>query len=231
MKKILLVACALVIATATFAQQANHLKNDNLTKNYSTLSTTPNVMPSTAAAAPPPIWSDDCSSASTWVFTNSSTLGINWAISMNPNEIPSADLSPIASATASNGYMFISSDADGGAADGDGTTISAEFTNATPIDLSMYPNVQLTFQHCFRWWKDTRVVRISPDNGTTWVEVDEITNFTGYTYPDQSSDNPQMSTYDISAVAGGQSQVLIQFYYNDNDIWAWFCGVDDVEIS
>ena len=37
------------------------------------------------------IWSDDCSSASTWVFTNSSTLNINWAIEMDPN----ADLKKI----------------------------------------------------------------------------------------------------------------------------------------
>ena len=40
-----------------------------------------------------------------------------------------------------------------------------------------------------------------------------------------------MSTYDISSVAGGQSEVLIQFYYNDNDIWAWFWAVDDIAIS
>ena len=56
----------------------------------------------------------------------------------------------------------------------------------------------------------------------TWVEIDEISNFSTYTYANQSSDNPHMSTYDISSVAGGQSEVLIQFYYNDNDIWAWF---------
>ena len=177
------------------------------------------------------IWSDDCSSASTWVFTNSSTLNINWAIEMDPNATPAGgNLTPMASASAANGYMMVSSDADGGP-DGDGTTISTEFTNATPIDLTLYPNVQLTFQHNFRWWDDTRIVRISPDNGLTWVEIDEITNYWSYTYPNQSSDNPHMSTYDISAVAGGQSQVLVQFYYNDNDIWAWYWAVDDIAIS
>jgi hypothetical protein len=136
----------------------------------------------------------------------------------------------MASNTASNGFLFISSDADGGP-DGDGTTISCEFTNATPIDLTMYPNVQLTFQHNFRWWHDTRVVRISPDNGTTWIEIDEISNDQSYTYPNQSSDNPHLSTYDISSVAGGMSEVLVQFYYNDNDIWAWYWAVDDIAIS
>ena len=233
MKKVLLSVCALVIATATFAQShLVNIPNDNLTKGYSTMSTTPNFTPSVSAAAPATIWSDDCSSASTWVFTNSSTLNIDWAIEMDPNATPAGgNLTPMASASAANGYMMVSSDADGGPTDNDGTTISCEFTNATPIDLTMYPNVQLTFQHNFRWWQDTRVVRISPDNGTTWVEIDEITNDQGYSYPLQSSDNPHLSTYDISSVAGGQSQVLVQFYYNDNDMWAWYWAIADIAIS
>jgi len=234
MKKNLLTICALLVATATFAQQANvkHLQNDNLTKGFSIMSNTPNSPPSNnGAVAPTNIWYDDCSDINTWNVTNSSTLGIEWGISMDPNAIPSADVSPIASATASNGYMFISSDADGGATDNDGTIISTEFTNATPIDLTNYPNVQLTFEHCFRWWHDTRIVRISPDNGVTWVDVDEISNDQTYSYANQSSNNPHMSTYDISSVAGGQAEVLVQFYYNDNDWWAWFWGVDDIAIS
>jgi hypothetical protein len=143
----------------------------------------------------------------------------------------------MASASAANGYMMVSSDADGGLSDNDGTTISCEFTTATPIDLSNFPNVQLTFEHNFRWWQDTRTVRISPDNGANWVDIGLISNLpgvlspSGYTYPNQSSDNPHMSTYDISAVAGGQSEVLVQFYYNDNDIWAWYWAIDDIAIS
>jgi len=233
MKKLLLFACAIVVVTATFAQQTRmaEMPNESLTKGYSAMSATPNFTPSSSAAAPAAIWSDDCSSASTWIFTNTSTLGFDWAIEMDPNATPAGGaLTPMASASAANGFMFISSDANGGP-DGDGTTIECEFTNATPIDLSMYPNVQLTFEHNFRWWNDTRIVRISGDNGATWTDVDEITNNSGYTYPNQSSDNPHMSTYDISSVAGGQSQVLVQFYYNDHDIWAWYWAVDDIAIS
>jgi len=233
MKKILLSACAILVASATFAQQANvaELPIESLTKGYSAMSATPNFTPSSAATAPATIWSDDCSSASTWTITNSSTQGFAWEIEMDPSATPAGGaLTPMASASASNGFMFISSDLNGGP-DGNGTTISTEFTNATPIDLSAYPNVQLTFQHNFRWWHDTRIVRISPDNGATWVELDEISNDATYTYPNQSSDNPHMSTYDISTVAGGQSQVLVQFYYNDNDIWAWYWAIDDIAIS
>ena len=233
MKKILLSACAILVASATFAQQANvaELPNESLTKGYSTMSVSPSFTPSSAATAPATIWSDDCSNINTWTVTNSSTQGFAWEIEMDPNATPAGGaLTPMASASAANGFMFISSDLNGGP-DGNGTTISTEFTNATAIDLTAYPNVQLTFQHNFRWWHDTRVVRISPDNGATWVDLDEISNDATYTYPNQSSDNPHMSTYDISTVAGGQSQVLVQFYYNDNDIWAWYWAVDDIAIS
>jgi len=233
MKKTLLSAWAILFASATFAQQANvaNLPNESLTKGYSIMSTTPNFTPSSAAVAPATIWSNDCSDISTWTVTNTSTQFFEWQIEMDPNATPAGGaLTPMASTSASNGYMMISSDLNGGP-DGNGTTISTEFTNATPVDLTMYPNVQLTFQHNFRWWNDTRIVRISPDNGVTWVDLDVITDDAGYTYPAQSSDNPHMSVYDISSVAGGMSEVLVQFYYNDNDIWAWYWAVDDVAIS
>ena len=234
MKKTLLSACAILVASATFAQQNNigELPNESLTKGYSTMSNTPNFTPSSSVVAPQNIWENNCSDISTWTVTNSSTLGYGWTIETDPNATPAGGaLTPMASASASNGFMMISSDALGGSADNDGTIISTEFTNATPVDLSAYPNVQLTFQHNFRWWNDTRIVRISPDNGVTWVELDVITDDAGYSYPAQSSNNPHMSVYDISSVAGGMSEVLVQFYYNDNDIWAWYWAVDDIAIS
>jgi len=175
------------------------------------------------------IWSDDCSDITTWTVTNSSTLGYQWDIEMDPNAIPVSALSPMASATAANGYMFISSDANN-TADYSGTPIVTEFTNAIPVDLSAYQNVELSFSHNFRWWHDTRGVRVSGDNGTTWTEF-EITNQTSYSTPNQNSDNPHISEYNISVIAGGQSQVLVQFYYNDNDIWAWYWSVDDVSFT
>ena len=110
MKKVLLSICALVIATVAFAQSnLVNMPNDNLTKGYSTMSTTPNFTPSSLSAAPATIWSDDCSSASTWVFTNSSTLNIDWAIETDPNATPAGGaLTPMASASAANGFMMVS---------------------------------------------------------------------------------------------------------------------------
>ena len=236
MKKTLLSVCAILVALATFAQNANvtELPNESLTKGYSSMSTIPNITPSAAVAAPTAIWEDDCSNASNWVFTNTSTLNIDWYIETDPTINPQAQagsgITPFSSTTASTGFLLVNSDINN-TGDNDGTPIVAEVTNATPIDLTNYPAVQLTFQHGFRWWHDTRVVRISPDNGATWTEIDEISNDADYSYADQTSDNPHMSTYDISSVAGGQSEVLVQFYYNDNDWWGWLWAVDDVAIS
>ena len=170
MKRILLFAWLLVISNGTIAQQAKHLQNDNLLKDKTSISTTPNVIPATAsAAAANPIWYDDCSDASNWVFTNSSTLGIDWYVETDPQLYPAASASgvvPLAMATAANGFLFISSDFNN-TVDFDGTPIIAEVTNATPVDLTNFLNVQLTFQSAFRWWHDTRIVRVSPDNGVT----------------------------------------------------------------
>jgi hypothetical protein len=229
MKKILLSVCALMVAVATFAQQARMAEMPKEVAAKYVANTEPLVVPSVQNSAPASIWEDDCSDANTWIFTNTSTLNIDWAVEMDPNTIPVSVLSPMASATAANGYMFISSDANN-TGDNDGTPIVAEFTNATPVDLSAYLNVRLSFSHNFRWWNDTRGVRVSGDNGATWTEF-EITNQTAYSTPDQNSDNPHISEYNISTIAGGQSQVLVQFYYNDNDIWAWYWAVDDVVIS
>ncbi|PHR45447.1 MAG: hypothetical protein COA32_13470 [Fluviicola sp.] len=174
------------------------------------------------------IWSDEFTSAADWVFTNQSVpSGSDWFIETDPAAIPVAALSPFGSTTASNGYLMINSDAIGGS-DGDNTPTIVQATNATPIDLTGYPFVSLTFEHNYRWWQDTRGVRVSGDNGATWTEF-EITNNGGYPN-DQNSENPTVELFDISSIAGDSSEVLVQFYYNDNDYWAWYWAVDDVKI-
>ena len=148
------------------------------------------------------------------------------------------------SATSSNGFLFVSSEANN-TENFDGTPISTTATNVTPINLSGFNNVILRFEHQYRWWQETRGVRVSGDNGATWTEYlltlsvedlldngEECINCGGSTYPPdlQSSLTPKIEMINISDVAGGQSQVLIQFYYNDFDYWGWYWAVDDVSI-
>ena len=106
------------------------------------------------------------------------------------------------------------------------------------IDCSSSPYVQISFSHNYRWWHDTRGVRISGDGGVTWNEPNTILYPNGGSitdennYPsDQNSGNPEITTYDISAFAGGRDSVMVQFYYDDNDYWGWYWAVDDVSIS
>ena len=179
------------------------------------------------------IWSDEFTTPANWTIANIGTNDEEWHFSNDPTlgetvtALPAA-LVPFASATAGNGFLLVNSDGNN-TSDNDGTQIITTATTVTPINLTGYPNVLLTYQHSFRWYKDTRGVRVSADNGVTWTEF-EMSNFTDYTTPNQNSGNPEITTIDISAIAGNQSQVLVQFYYDDNDIWGWYWAVDDVSI-
>ena len=98
------------------------------------------------------------------------------------------------------------------------------------IDLTGWSYVQLTFSHNYRWWQDTRAVRVSGDGGNTWTQFD-MTDANGYPN-NQNSNNPQVEVINISSIAGDRDSVMVQFYYFDNDYWAWYWEiVDDVTIS
>lgn len=179
------------------------------------------------------IWSDEFTTPANWTIANIGTNDEEWHFSNDPTlgetvtALPAA-LVPFASATAGNGFLLVNSDGNN-TTDNDGTQIITTATTVAPINLTGYPNVLLTYQHSFRWFKDTRGVRVSGDNGATWTDF-EMSNFTDYSTPNQNSGNPEITTIDISAIAGNQSQVLVQFYYDDNDIWGWYWAVDDVSI-
>ena len=234
MKRILLSLLAIFTINLAVAQQKAPLTNYKMDAK-SNINTQVNHN-SSSVTPPAPIWSDDCSDPTTWTFTNTSLPPLDWNWSNNPDiqsqcvtNLP-AGLQTFNSTTASNGFMIINSDAIPGNVDQNGTPTVCEFTNTQPIDLSGYANVQLTFQHSFRWWNDSRGVRVSGDNGATWTEY-QISDATTYFTPNQDSDNPHISTYNITTEAAGQSQVLVQFYYDDHDYWGWYWTVDDVSIE
>ena len=124
----------------------------------------------------------------------------------------------MASTTASNGFLFVSSDANN-TTDLDGTPIVTTATNIDAIDLSEHSDVFLKFQHSYRWWQDTRGVRISGDNGASWTEYQltcgtddpgncidcgENDNYPGQ----QSSENPALEIINIS-----DNLLIIRKYY------------------
>lgn len=184
------------------------------------------------------LWSNTCDDAADWTFTNTSIpAGGNWFITTGPfnaNIQGGTPFEQFESTTAGDGYLMIDSDAIGGG-DNDGTPTIAEATIALPTGtLTSTPFVSLRFQHNYRWWQDTRGVRVSGDNGVTWTDYPMSSAPGGAFasgYPNlQDSDNPQVELINISAVAGNADDVLIQFYYDDNDFWGWYWVVDDIEI-
>ena len=175
------------------------------------------------------LWSNTFNTPADWVINNSAgTPGVGWEFSSNPAVIPVAQLSPFASTTASNGFLFVNSDANS-TTDFDGSPIVTTATTSASINLSGQPVVRLRYQHNFRWWHDTRGVSVSGDNGVTWTDF-EMSNENEYSLPNQNSGNPEQTVIDISSIAGGQSQVKIRFYYNDHDWWGWYWAVDDVAL-
>ena len=175
------------------------------------------------------LWSNSFNTPSDWVINNTAgTPGLGWEFSSNPAAIPVSQLSPFASTTAANGFLFVNSDANN-TVDFDGTPIVTTATTSATINLTGQPVVRLRYQHNFRWWHDTRGVSVSADNGATWTDF-EMSNEADYSLPNQNAGNPEQTVIDISSIAGNQAQVKIRFYYNDNDYWAWYWAVDDVAL-
>ena len=175
------------------------------------------------------LWSNSFNTPSDWVINNTAgTPGLGWEFSSNPAAIPVTQLSPFASTTAANGFLFVNSDANN-TADFDGTFINTTATTSATINLTGQPVVRLRYQHNFRWWHDTRGVSVSADNGATWTDF-EMSNENDYSLPNQNAGNPEQTVIDISSIAGNQAQVKIRFYYNDHDWWGWYWAVDDVAL-
>jgi hypothetical protein len=175
------------------------------------------------------LWSNSFNTPSDWVINNTAgTPGLGWEFSSNPAAIPVTQLSPFASTTAANGFLFVNSDANN-TVDFDGTPIVTTATTSATINLTGQPVVRLRYQHNFRWWHDTRGVSVSADNGATWTDF-EMSNENEYSLPNQNAGNPEQTVIDISSIAGNQAQVKIRFYYNDHDWWGWYWAVDDVAL-
>ena len=147
MKKIYLLFCSVAIFISSTAQVTNPelTKKDSRTVSKATSIVSPLPIASVATI----IWQNDCSDITDWTLSNTSIPPIDWSIEMDPSTIPVTALSPFASTTASNGYLFIDSDATGGG-DNDGTPVECTATSPL-IDLSGWPYVQLTFSHNYRW--------------------------------------------------------------------------------
>jgi hypothetical protein len=247
MKKILLSACAILVASATFAQLkvAEMLQRD-VAKQVTSVSPPINPFTSTVASAPIIIHSDDFSNAGNWVIDHDqNACSLDWQIGSNSctGSYPTDD---ILSTTASNGWAMIDSDAYGGATGG--TEVEdCWLTMATPVDLNGYPNVNVEFESNYRSYNSELpyiVVGIGDGQGNvTWPDLDPLTDislmsnvfipFPGYASGDATT-NPELIVVNISPALVGLTSIeladiYIRFHWTGTWGYAWF--IDDLSIS
>ncbi len=121
---------------------------------------------------------------------------------------------PILTATASNGFAMLNSDAYGGAGSQNADLVTPS------LDLSSYTNVTLYFQHVFKEWQGTSgTLSYSINGGNTWNVIQTWTTDT---------DNPAIFNQVITQVAG---QSNVRFKWNYTGSWGYHWVVDDVSIT
>ncbi|MEC7645997.1 MAG: hypothetical protein VX689_00770, partial [Bacteroidota bacterium] len=251
MKKTLLSICVLLVASVMFAQQVNvqHLQKDqknNITKFYSSVSNNPNILPSSASSASPPIWECDFDDPTNWVIDHDPlACDLDWQIGIN-SCTGFYPINDIESTTAANGWAMIDSDAYGGQTGGTEME-DCWLTMANPVDLNGFPNVNVEFECQYRSYNNEKayiVVGIGDGSGNVvWPDLDASTNisgmtnvfeaFPGYGSGDQTA-NPEVITVNISPALVGLTStqladIYIRFHWTGTWGYAWF--VDDFAIA
>ena len=235
MKKFYLLTLSALTAIAVNAQ-----KNGPSVKKQTVFAVEqqPNQKPTTSEKAT--IWESDFSDAADWAIAHDAadcSLDFSIGSVSCAGDYPIVD---IASTTASNGWAMVDSDNYGGATGGNEVEDSW-LTMAVPVDLSAYPNVIIefeTFYRAYSYEKPFIVVGVGDGAGNvTWPtdlnpDYDESTNPNVYAALPANVDNPTANPYkvqiDISAAAGGQSEVYIRFNWTGTWGYAWF--IDDFKI-
>ncbi|MFT4753828.1 MAG: hypothetical protein ACI85Q_001376 [Salibacteraceae bacterium] len=165
------------------------------------------------------LWFDDFSDTLSWNYIG----GVDeWNIddSLTPSLISQGFDDVLLSASGGN-FAMIDSDGSGSTGVQDALI---EYIGGG-IDCSSSLNVQLVFDTYLRQYQETRQVLVSNDGGLVWDTINVLTQFGGST----SSSNPFTEYVDISAAAGGQSNVMIKFRYVGSFDWFW--AIDDVLIT
>ena len=239
MKKFYLTGMALAIGFLGTAQNQPSVKPIKPMKKGVKLESKVRTNEVTAARGGGAIWSDDFSDPSTWVIEHDATAcSLDWEIGVNLGCGGSYAIDTIQSNTKFNGYAMVDSDEYGGE-NGGNEVEDSWFTNATPIDLSGFPNVVVEFESFYRKYQTEECYLVVSTNNTDWPDLTPDTTgvsanpnvfqvWPEITGNQDNVDNPSLRRINISEVAGDSSQVWIRFHWTGTWGYAWF--VDDVRV-
>jgi hypothetical protein len=146
-----------------------------------------------------------------WSTTNNGTDGAEWTYVTD---------GLLMSTTGDNGYMQIN-DFDAGA-----TAITNADLMTPSIDMSTVTGlVMLDFEHHYdHFTVDSATLLISTDNGMSWTQIEM------FDVDEGAMDVPTAESYDITAYAAGQENVIIRWNFNDGGAQTFDWNVDDVHI-
>jgi hypothetical protein len=147
-----------------------------------------------------------------WQNVDNTGGGVLWVFD-NPGE------RDFFSTTAANGFATFDSDYFGGVAEGEDTDLISAV-----IDCSANTGtIVLSYETYFRdGWGGAGAVSVSGDNGATWTE---LTTYGGGV----STANAAYESFDISAIAAGQAEVLVKFKWTGDYSWYWM--IDDFAVA
>ncbi len=223
MKKILLSACAILVASATFAQQANvaEMPREDAAKYVANV--TPAIATSTSTAVAP-FFTNDFSNTNDWTPFDAINGGLqNWVVgTAGPTGSFSSGMGAIASTTAANGFALYDSDALGTSAT---NQQDATLTYNGTVDCSAYTFVNINFESSHRKFQDSVFVEVSNDG---WLTFERFEVHASQAVNDAST-NPEFVSVNISTVAGNQASVSFRFHYEGQWDYAWM--VDDVNFT
>jgi len=186
-----------------------------------------------ALAAPgDTLYNFDFSTASNWRITNGGIVG--WSI-VNAASSQSwfYTSTTLASAT---GFPYLSLN-NGNPTTGAVSAATHFAETQVPINLSSNSFVHLQYTRKHERFQDTLQVLVSGNNGATWTLVDDNLDYEATTAAaNVRNPNPDVRRFNISAAAGGSSQVVIRFRWRSradgstNDGVAYGALIDDVLI-
>ncbi|MBD3638437.1 MAG: T9SS type A sorting domain-containing protein [Crocinitomicaceae bacterium] len=163
-------------------------------------------------------YQDDFSNPANWTVANNSNPSGDWQINSTGPGVGAA----FASTTAANGFAWYDADAIG--VDLSSTT-DAQLTYNTVMDFSANPAVAVSFESYYQEYQTSVYVEVST-NGLAgpWTQYEVHTDITD----NNASANPTLVNVNVSAQAGGQSNVAVRFNYQGG--WGWFWSIDDFKM-
>ncbi len=219
MKKLLylLAGGMFLVSTSVNAQSS---KSANTVKKSADVSATNTIKPQNRVQAKDfgdPIWEDTFENFDNWTVSNESSPAVDWIYTTDASIIPVGALSPFMSETVENGFAYV--DGDG---QGEGSVQNSNLTLANSVDLSEIDNVSVNFQQNTRNYQSTYTLRVSPDNGVTWIDIPVNSNLDVNT----NTANPELTSINVSEYLAGSPEALIEFNFSAN--WGWHWAIDDV---